>query len=106
MSKPVITVDEPPAHTPEEIVFMVTSGFGHNTQRPFVQVLIEAADWMTQMSPANARELAYNLLSAADAAESDGFLVIFLRHKIGLPDPAISKVLTDFRDYRDAQRNP
>jgi len=58
---------------------MVSSGFGYNTQQPYVQVLIEAADWSTQMSPATARELAFNLLTAADAAESDGFLVGFLR---------------------------
>ena len=32
---------------------IVSSGFGHNTQLPYVQVVIQAADWMTQMSVAN-----------------------------------------------------
>lgn len=84
---------------------MVTSGFGHNTQRPYVQVVIEAADWSSQMPPEKARELAFNLLSAADAAESDGFLVTFLQQRIGVDDMrALASVLVEFRDYREAQR--
>lgn len=83
---------------------MVTSGFGSNTQQPYVQVLIEVADWSTQMPPATARELAFNLLSCADAAESDGFLVTWLRQRIGVEDPnALVGVLMQFREYRDAQ---
>lgn len=89
----------------DEIVFWVSSGFGHNTQRPFVQVVIEALDASTQMSPAEARSLALNLLDAADAAESDGFLVTFLRDKIGAEDCAIASILTDFRQWRESQRN-
>ncbi len=89
----------------ELIVFMVTSGFGHNTQKPFVQVLIERADFMTQMSPENARELAMNLLSAADAAESDGIFVTFLRDRLNFTDMrGIATILSEFREYRDAQR--
>lgn len=84
---------------------MVTSGFGANTQQPYVQVLIEAADWSTQMPPATARELAFNLLSCADAAESDGFLVTWLRQRIGVEDlNALAGVLMQFREYRDRQR--
>lgn len=41
----------------------VSSGFGYNTQQPFVQMLIPRADWMTQMSPADARDLAHNLIA-------------------------------------------
>lgn len=79
----------------------VQSGFGHNTQQPFVEVVIHAADWSTQMSPANARELAFNLLQCADAAESDGFLVGFLRQRIGVDNMrAVAGVLVEFRDYR------
>lgn len=87
------------------ITFEVSSGFGHNTQQPYVQVLIQAADWMTQMPPATARELAMNLLACADAAESDGFLVTFLRERIGVADMrAVASLLVEFRAYRDAQR--
>jgi hypothetical protein len=81
--------------------FRVSSGFGHRTQAPFVQVLIEAADFMTQMSPGDARALAMNLLNAADAAESDGFLISFMREKIGAADYQIAGVLEDFRKWRE-----
>lgn len=83
----------------------VTSGFGHNTRQPFVQLVIPRADWMTQMSPANARELAFNILQAADAAESDGFWVTFLQETVGVEDMrAIASILADFRTWRDGRR--
>lgn len=89
----------------EGISFEVSSGFGHNTQRSYVQVLIKAADWMTQMSPADARRVAINLLQCADAAESDGFLVGFLRSTIGVTDMrAVASLLVQFREYREEQR--
>lgn len=89
----------------EGIAIGITSGFGHNTQRPFVQVLIERADWMTQMSPAEARELAFNLLRAADGAESDGFFVTFLQKTVGMDDMrAIAGLLVEFREYREMLR--
>lgn len=89
----------------DEIVFWVSSGFGHNTQRPFVQVVIDALDASAQMSPAEARSLALNLLEAAEAAESDAFLVTFLRDTIGAEDRSIASILTDFRQWRESQRN-
>ena len=90
---------------PNEISFMVSSGFGHRERAPYVQVLIEAADWMTQMPPAKARELAANLLEAAEAAEGDGFLMTFLGERIGVQDErALATVLMDFRAYREQAR--
>ena len=89
----------------EGISFEVSSGFGHNTQAPYVQVLIKAADWMTQMPPGDARRVALNLLSCADAAESDGFLVNFLRKTVGVEDMrTIATILVEFREYREAQQ--
>lgn len=93
------------SETPKEISFMVTTGFGARERQPYVQVLIEAADFMTQMSPAKARELAANLIEAAEAAEGDGFLVGFMTERVGVDDDrAIVSVLSDFREYREAQR--
>lgn len=83
----------------------VSSGFGHNTQKPFVQIVIAQADWMTQMSPEIARVLAHNLLVAADAAESDGFLVGWLQDTIQVDDMrTIASLLVEFREYRKARR--
>lgn len=89
----------------EGVTFEVSSGFGHNTQAPYVQVLIKKADWMTQMSPADARRVAHNLLACADAAESDGFLVGFLQKTVGVKDMrAIAGILVEFREYREQQQ--
>lgn len=89
----------------EGVTFEVSSGFGHNTEAPYVQVLIPKADWMTQMPPATARELALNLLTCAEAAESDGFLVGFLQKTIGVENMrTIVSVLFDFREHREKQR--
>lgn len=90
----------------ESITFTVSSGFGHNTQKPFVQVLIESADFVTQMPPEKARELALNLLTCADAAESDGFIVGFMKKAADVTDQrALATILVQFREYRDEQRN-
>ena len=87
------------------IVFEVMTGFGHNTQQPYVQIVIQAADWMTQMSPADAREIGMNLLAAAENAEGDGFLVNFLRETVGMDDMrAVATLLMEFRQYREAQQ--
>ena len=84
-------------------VVRVSSAFGLNTRRPY---LIEGADWMTLMSPDNARELAMNLLEAAEAAESDGFMVHFMKNAMEIDDDgAFASVLSEFRKYREILRN-
>ena len=86
----------------DEVVFAVSTGFGANTQQPYVQVLIEAADWMTQMPPEAARELALNLLTAAESADGDGFLMSFFKERLGVTDVnQRAGVLIDFREYRE-----
>lgn len=87
------------------INIFVQSGFGHNTQQPFVELVIHAADWSTQMSPGEARDLAFNLLQCADAAEGDGFLMSFMDKAIGVADRRMqASLLVQFREYREAQR--
>lgn len=77
------------------------SGYGYNTRAPFVEMVIHAADWSTQMPPEQARDLAFNLLASADAADSDAFLMGFLRDYVGVTEPAaLAGVLGQFRDYR------
>ena len=97
MSKPETSVDEPQTR------ITVSYGFGYNTEQPFVQV--DTTAQMAKMSPQHAREVAYLLWAAADAAESDGFLVTFLREKINVDDErAMASILNDFRKWRDLQR--
>lgn len=57
------------------IHFLVSSGWGGNTKKPYVE--IEVGDYTTQVSPEAARAIALNLLQAAEAAESDGHFIRF-----------------------------
>lgn len=83
------------------IIFSISNGFGHRAQAPYVQVLIESADFMTQMSPAEARSLAMNLVECAESAEQDAFFISFLRKKVGADDKAVAGVLVQFREWRE-----
>lgn len=82
----------------EEVVFLVESGFGAETKRPFVSVSIGSE--RVQMSPEDARRLALNLLASAEAAIADGFLVDFFHVRAGIGELAAARVLADFREWR------
>lgn len=68
----------------------VTSGYGANTRQPFVELRVN--DSQSQMTPAKAREIALMLFAAADAAESDGFIVQFFGREARLAEYAPSVV--------------
>jgi hypothetical protein len=93
-----ISFDRPSA----EVEIAVASGFGANTQQPFVTLSI--SDPTVQLPAAVARKHAMSILEACDAAESDGFLVTFMRDRIGLEPPQFASLLDEFRRYR-AQRS-
>lgn len=86
------------------ITFSVSSGFGHRTRQGYVQVIIEAADFMTQMPPETARDLAQNLLTAAEAADSDRFLMTFMMERVGADEQRAAQILMDFREWREKER--
>lgn len=88
------------------VVFYVSNGFGHRAQAPYVQIVIEAADFMTQMPPEKARELAMNLLQCAEAAEQDAFFISFLREKVGAEDHQVAGLLVQFREWREQKQQP
>lgn len=81
----------------------VTSGYGAQTKRPFVHIDIPGAGSI-KISPDEARELAANLLQAAEGADSDGFLVEFLKHTAELNQEQTIMVLREFRQWRERQR--
>jgi len=58
-------------------VIMVTSGYGGNTRQPFVEIKTDKLKAPLQLSPEEARDLALNLLQAAEAAEQDAFIFEF-----------------------------
>jgi len=82
----------------------VSSGYGGNTQKPFVMMESEELDTPIQMDPATARELALNLLQCADAAESDGFIVEFMKKELKADDRHTIVLLREFRKFREQSR--
>lgn len=87
------------SNKPKEKMILVTSGFGANTNQPYVQIESEDLDKPLQISPGEARALGLNLLQAAEAAETDGFLVGFFR-KLDTDRRYVAVILQEFREYR------
>jgi len=93
---------------PEEGQIGIDSGYGHRTKTPFVTFSLanpsESANPTIQMSSAQARMQAHYILEAADAADSDAFIVEWLRDKADLSEPQIGAMLAEFRAFRDQHR--
>jgi hypothetical protein len=83
---------------PKLETYSVSSGYGANTQRPFVEIV--APKLRVTMSSAEARALALNILEASVAAEADGFLVNFFVKEIAISQREAAGLLLRFRDYR------
>jgi hypothetical protein len=80
----------------------VSSGYGGNTRQPYVELCLN--DQSVQITPMKAREIAGNLLEAAEAAEGDGFLVEYIEKISELPTEQAVGVLVEFREFREQQR--
>jgi hypothetical protein len=84
---------------------MVTSGYGGNSRQPFVEIKTDKLKAPLQLSPEEARDLALNLLSAAEASEQDAFIVEF--HSAFIEGSEVEKrnvgasMLIEFRKWRD-----
>jgi hypothetical protein len=93
----------------EEGHISVDGGYGSNTKRPFVTLGIanptESANPIVQLSIDQAREIAMQLLGAADRAISDGFVLTWLGEAVTeLNEEQAGVLLADFRAYRDRLR--
>ncbi len=60
--------------------------------------------WFThlaQLDVEQAREIAFNLIEAIEAARSDAFLAAFARNKVGIKEPEkVAQLIYEFRQYR------
>ena len=74
------------------------------TGEPFVQLVMtkeKGDELMGQFTPDEARDHAYAMLAAAEAAEGDAFLTKFLTKDMGLPLEQAARVLVAFREWRE-----
>lgn len=86
-----------------EEVFSAEAIFGQQTRRGIVRIGY-GITFDLQMSPFEARKIAMSILEAADAAESDEFIITFLTQKVGVDIEGAVSVLGEFRDLRQVMR--
>jgi hypothetical protein len=92
---------------PTESHISVASGYGHNTNEPFVTLSIanpaETANPTVQLRAEIAQQIAHDILDAADAAISDAFLVGWLSTGMDVTERQAASLLNDFRAYRESR---
>jgi hypothetical protein len=77
----------------------IASGFGARTQLPFIS--LQLGDEFTQMPPAQAREVGAHLLAAAEAAESDAFIMHWAQERLGVTRDQATMLLCEYREFRE-----
>jgi hypothetical protein len=83
---------------PELLINSIVSG---RNQEPYVQIMLDGK--MAQLTPAEAQSFALQLMTAAEAAIGDAFLVHFMGGAAGGAgerEALLGKLLIGFRDYR------
>ena len=81
------------------LAIRIEAGYGAESQEPFIEINVPVL--RMQMSPENARDLALNLLHAAEAAYSDAFLVEFFKEALEATDEATAVLVAEFRKWRE-----
>lgn len=76
--------------------------FGHQTRKGLVKICRDK-EVIAQMTPAEARDWAANVLQAAEAAETDEFLMEHFTNRLG-SESLGGRVLQDFREFRDRKQ--
>jgi|JI8StandDraft_1071087.scaffolds.fasta_scaffold33755_6 sugar (pentulose or hexulose) kinase len=89
-----------------DTTILVTAGYGANTKRPFVMMQADVLDRPLQLSVAEARDLAGNLLQAAEAAEGDQLIVEFATDTLGFEVPEAAQLIIHMRELRKKNRKP
>ena len=90
------------AKTPSDNTIYVETMVASRTLAPAVVLRWNDAD--CQMTPDEARQHGLKILAAADAAESDAFLVqYFATFAVG---DDLAQILKEFRAFREKQRQP
>ncbi len=77
----------------------ISSVISSRDGRPFVQLKWSGDG--CQLTPDEARQHAYRILDAANAAETDSIMVRFLQERVGIDFKSIVPILRDFREFRE-----
>lgn len=80
---------------------LVRSLYGAKTKQPLVS--LHWQDTAVQLTPAQAREMAGNLVQAAEASEQDAFLFEWSQAAVGCDEQAAARLIEAFRSWRIAR---
>src|SRR5262245_4490080 len=81
-------------------MLMISSMVSSRTREPMV--MLRWFTFVAQIEPEQARELAFNLLDAVEAAKSDAFLMQFMS-RISSDPQAGAQLVGEFRKFRQQQ---
>lgn len=93
-----------PATSAGEIV--ISSIVSAHTKEPMVNLTIGSRDVHIQLTIEESLSLARHIMSAANAAKMDAFVVSWLRDEINMPDGSFAAVLELFREWRKKRGEP
>jgi hypothetical protein len=74
--------------------------FSANDHKPYIGLEVDGK-LLVQIPPETARAYAYNLITAAEAAEQDALLLEFIQREVGVPLEQGAGILVAFRKYRE-----
>lgn len=80
-------------------VFWATTIFGAKTHKGLVRLELDGNE-LVLLEPDNARELALNILRAAEAAETDEFIWRFATSTLNADERTALALLRDMRQFR------
>ena len=92
--------EQPVTEQPRERKISVESIFGHANRRPLVNLLLPDGLDRLSLAPDEARDLALNLLQAAEASLGDGFVFEFFSKEMDLPESQAAGLMLKLRGYR------
>lgn len=81
----------------------VTSGYGANTRRPFIQIHLPEREPL-QLEIDDARIVGQMIIEACESAEQDGFLVEWTMKEFNISIEQASGILHHYREWRDRRR--
>jgi hypothetical protein len=82
----------------ERAMVHVANGYGARTRQPFVTLRVK--EEFVNLTPAEAREIALNLIQATEAAMGDALIMRFAARNLEASDVQSAQLLVMFRKMR------
>ena len=78
--------------------FWVSAIYGFKTRQPLVK--FHHQDWVLQLPTCDARKIARDILTVAEASEQDAFMFEWAMKTVGVNEVEAAKLIAEFREHR------